>query len=71
MVLETAKQRYRNQTDVEFKLWDCSTTNIMDNEELMSHHETLRLIKKDLQFVTEMRQRFRTRMMSRRGSVVF
>jgi hypothetical protein len=33
------------------KLWDRSTIN-MDDEELMSHHETLRLIENDLHFAT-------------------
>jgi hypothetical protein len=33
------------------KLWDCSTAN-MDDKELASHHETLRLIENDLHFAT-------------------
>jgi hypothetical protein len=34
------------------KFWDRSITNI-DDEELVSHRETLRLIEKDLQFTTQ------------------
>jgi hypothetical protein len=46
------------------KLHETNTVD-MDVEELMSHREVLKLIKKDLNFAKKMWQRFRTRISSR------